>query len=140
MRLRRFYPLLIILFVYSACSAPSANIDLQNEKDVRNALATTWETAYMENRVGRSKVPESMVMHVVFNENGTYTTGVKSGVIKQSGEWSYNPKTQMLNIGRENVNSSSRIIKLTRNELISSEYTTSNDVIMDSTVITYKRL
>jgi hypothetical protein len=140
MILRRFSSMLIILFVYAACNNRSANIDLQNEKEVHKVLATTWEAEYMETMGSRNKMPDNMITHVVLNKNGTYTVGVKNGVIKRKGIWSYDSKTHDLNMGIEKENVPSRILKLTDNELVRSEYMTLNGEIMDSTVVTYKKL
>ena len=129
-----------MLFAFTACNHSSTNIDLQNEKEVRSALATRWEVEYMETRGNRIKVPESMVTHLALNDNGTFTTGVKNGVIKQEGKWIYDAQTQMLIMSRGTDKSATRILKLTSRELISSEYLTLNDEIMDSTILTYKRV
>jgi hypothetical protein len=137
---RRFSFLLSTLFVYAACTNSSGTIDLQNEKEVRNALTDKWEAEYMETRGSRIKIPESQVTQIDLQESGTYTVGVKEGIIKQNGEWGYNSKSHMLNMGKGSENWSLRILKLTGKELILSGYMTSNGVIMDSIVQTYKRL
>ena len=132
--------LVIIQFVHTGCKQSSDPINLQNEEEARHALAHTWETEYMETGSIRNKVPENMVAHFILNKNGTYISGVKNGVIKEEGRWSYDAKTKMLNISSVNGNSSSRILKLTGKELISSSYMTMDGEIIDSTIVTYKKL
>jgi hypothetical protein len=138
--LSRFIVLSVIWFLQISCTWSSAGTDLSNEKEVRNALASKWESTFMETRGTRNKIPENMVTHFIINGDGTYTSGVKDGVLKQSGKWSYDPKMQMLAISVENESGPMRIIKLTNEELISAEYMSSNDVIIDSTFVTYKKL
>jgi hypothetical protein len=140
MNLKHYSLLFIILFVSTACVHSSASIDLQDEKEVRTAVAATWEAEYLETRGDRNKMPEDMITQVTFIENGTYTVGIKNDEIKQAGKWGYDPKTHMLNFSKENENGSSRILKLTEKELIISAYRPSNMVVFDSTVVTYKKL
>jgi hypothetical protein len=131
---------LLAIFISMACASSSTNIDLQNGKEVRKILASNWEAEYIENIGSRNKVPESMVSEIDLQENGSYTVGVKNGTIKRSGKWSYEPTTHMLTITIGSESASSRILQLTKKKLISSEYTTFNNVIRDSTVVTYKRI
>ena len=140
MFIRRSFYLLTILLVCEACSNSSATIDLQNAKGVTKGLSNKWETEYMESAGSRIKVPESQISHILFYKNGTYTTGVKDGLIKQTGEWSYDSNSQMLNMGKGTRKSSSRILKLTGKQFAISQYTIFNDVIMDSIVMTYRKL
>jgi len=131
---------LLAIVISMGCSTSSTNINLQNGKEVSNILASVWQSEYMENVGSRNKVSESMVSEMDLKENGTYTLGVKNGTVKRSGKWSYDPTTHMLTITIGSESASFRILELTKNKLVSSEYTTFNNVIRDSTVVTYKRM
>jgi hypothetical protein len=132
--------LFLVLFLCSSCKNSSANIELQNENEVRMALSSRWETTYMETTGSRTKVPEEQVSDIVFNKNGTYSSGVKNGVITNKGEWNYEPKTQMLYIDTGKEKGPERILKLTRTELIMAEFLLLNEKIVDSVVVTYKKI
>jgi len=128
-----------MLLILTACNHSTQTIDLQKEKEVRTALTSTWESEYMEIRSTRTKVPENQISQIMLNENGTYSSGVKDGEIKQKGSWNYDVTTNMLGMDNE-PKKQSRILKLTNKELILSQYFYLNDEIMDSTISTFKKI
>jgi transcription antitermination factor NusG len=129
--------LLVVLF--TSCQNGAAAIDLNNEQQVREALAQTWEATHMETRGSRIKVPEENIDHVTFHNNGRYTTKLKDGVIEQTGNLSYDSKTKLLNLTQVENSGVERLHKLTANEMIVAGYLVLNDEIVDSTIMTYKK-
>ena len=119
MKLKLLKFLVIISFVPTACKHSSDHINLQDEKEVSNALATTWEAEFMETGSSRNKVPDNLVTQITLKKNGTYMVGVKNGVIKHEGRWSYDGKTNMMNFSTGNGNNSTRILALTGKTLAS---------------------
>ena len=93
----------------------------------------------MEMRGARVKVPEEQATSLLFNENGTISTGVKNGVLVDKGEWDYDPKTHILTMGPEKEKGLSKILKLSGHELILLSYMSMNDEIVDSTVMTFNK-
>lgn len=93
----------------------------------------------METVASRKKIPQSQASSVIFYEDGTYSSGFKEGVIVNKGRWDYDPQTHMLLISSGTNQASSRVLKLTADELILAEYTLMNNEIMDSIVVTYRR-
>ena len=134
----KLLPFLSLLLIYSSCK--NANPDLQNEKEVRKALANKWQSAYIETMGNRGKVPDAQIEVITINENGTFSAGAKDGIVKQNGKWNYDPKKQMIYMGVGDQQGPSKINKLTDKELIITGYILSNDKIMDSIVMTYNKL
>ena len=93
----------------------------------------------METASARVKVPEEQATTIFFDKNGTFSIGVKNGVIATKGEWDFDANTHMLYMGKGKEKNPARILKLTGNELILVEYTSIDDEILDSTVMTYKK-
>ena len=93
----------------------------------------------METAGSREKVPEETAIAISFDNNGTYSSAVKKGIIKQKGKWTYDPHLHTLNIYGGEGKAASRILKLNPDELVLSEYTTINGEIKDSIVVTYKK-
>jgi hypothetical protein len=123
-----------------SCKGSSSSISMDNEKLVRSALIGKWESAYLETSASRMEVPKEMVAVITYEANGTYNARKKGGVIANTGNWSYNPKTHRLNNSSKGVAYDQRIVSLTDKELVLTNYTFSNDQIVDSTIETYKKL
>ena len=132
--------LLLATFILSSCRNSPANPDLQNENEVRKALANKWQSAYIETMGNRGKVPDTQVQVITIREDGTFSAGAKNGMIMQNGKWTYDPKKQMIYMGVGDEKGPSKINKLTDKELIITGYILSNGQIMDSIVMTYNKL
>jgi hypothetical protein len=130
----------LISFATISCNESTGPIDLGNEAKVREALAHKWESEYREMIGSRSKIPESQVAHIQYNSDGTYSAGIKNGVLKSKGKWSYEPKEQLIKRHTENGEYSSRILKLTSSELVLAEYTLMNDEVVDSLLTSFRKL
>ena len=138
--MRLFFFAIFISFTTISCNQSSGTIDLGNEAAVRKALAHKWESEYMETIGSRSKIPESQVAHIQYHTDGSYIVGIKNGVIRSKGKWSYEPKEQFIRKHTENGEYSSRILKLTSSELVLAEYTLMNDEVVDSLVTSFRKL
>jgi hypothetical protein len=123
-----------------SCKGSSSSISMDNEKDVRKALVGKWESTYMETSGGRLQVPDERKIVVTFEESGVYDARFKGGVIANSGNWSYNPRSQQLNKTSRGVTYGQRILSLTDKDLLLNDYTFLNDKVVDSAVETYKKL
>ena len=131
--------LLLAVLFYASCKNSNANIELQNDKKVRKALANKWEAKYMETTRARVKVPEEQAPTIAFDENGTFSYGVKNGAIVNKGKWDFDANTHMLHMSIGKDKGPSRVLKLSGKELILVEYMSINDEILDSTVMTYEK-
>jgi len=131
-------------FFFVACifsyKGSSSSIGLEDEKEVRSALTGKWESTYLETSAGRMEVPKEMVAVITYEANGTYDARNRGGVIANTGNWSYNPKTHQLNNSAKGGAFNQRIVSLTDKELVITNYIFSNDQIVDSTIETYKKL
>lgn len=127
-----------LLFLHSSCNN-SAEINLENKTEVYNALCNEWESAYFETVDSRIQVPAEQISRTVYIKDGSFTSGLKNGVIVRKGEWAYDPETKMLQISQGGQTGSIRVVKLTGKELITAEYTLFDDVIRDSLIVTYQK-
>lgn len=113
---------------------------MDDEKQVRSALIGKWESTYLETTAGRMEVPKEMVTVIAYEANGTYDSRTKGGVIANTGNWSYDPKAHRFNNSTKGMPYYQRAVSLTEKELILTNYTFSNDQIVDSAIETYTKL
>lgn len=113
---------------------------MDNEKQVCSVLIGKWESTYLETTAGRMKVPKEMVAVITYEANGTYDARTKGGVIANTGNWSYDPKAHRFNNTTKGMSYYQRVVSLTEKELVLTNYTFSNDQIVDSTIETYRKL
>lgn len=137
--MRQLSAFFLAAFIFS-CKGSSSTISLDREREVRSALAGKWESTYLETSASRMEVPKEMVTVINYEANGTYDARKKGGMIANTGNWSYNPKTHQLNNSSKGAAFSQRIVSLTDKELVITNYTVSNDQVVDSTIETYKKL
>ena len=133
-------PIAPLLLFVSFCSCTEPSLNMNNEKQVHAALRGRWESTHLETGAGRMEVPKEMVAVITYEESGSYDARKKNGVIATTGKWTYHPKTHRLNINLDAGVVDQRIVKLTNQELIITNYTYSNDKVVDSLIETYRKL
>lgn len=132
-----FYLSLLVLAL-SSCGATNSEVDLNNSNAVNKSLIKTWRTAFIETNHSRVEVPKNEKQEITFYGNGLYMSKLTSGIVENKAAWHYESDKHMLyiNDGKDGQ----RIKKLTKDELIIIGYTSLNDKIVDSNIVSLKSL
>src|SRR5215212_3972755 len=113
--MRQLSAFFLVVYIFS-CKGSSSSIDMDNEKQVRRALLGKWESTYLETRAGRMQVPKETVAVITYEANGTYDARAKGGVIANTGNWSYDPKSRRFNNSTQGISYYQKVVSLTEKE------------------------